>query len=79
MKTSATYSSDFPEVARAYCSWCEASHSEHSDSQAAYWLSRLYSQALLLSQVEPENDEGLPKLPPEALATATANLAAFAG
>jgi len=79
MKTSATYSSDFAEVARAYCSWCEASHSEHSDSQGAYWLSRLYTQALLLPQVEPENEEGLPELPPEALATATANLAAFAG
>jgi hypothetical protein len=80
MKSSATYSSDFAEVARAYCSWCEAAHSEHSDLQAAYWLSRLYSQALLLPQVGSENDDGLPELPPEALAGAARNLAAaFAG
>lgn len=79
MKSSAIYSSDFAEVARAYCWWCEAAHSEHSDSQAAYWLSRLYSQALLLPQVGPENEDGLPELPPEALAEATKNLAAFAG
>ncbi len=79
MKSSATYSSDFAEVARAYCSWCEAAYSEHSDSQAAYWLGRLYSQALLLPHVEPENEDGLPELPPEALAEATKNLAGFAG
>ncbi|MBW8467143.1 MAG: DUF5063 domain-containing protein [Thiobacillus sp.] len=79
MKSSTTYSSDFAEVARAYCSWCEATPSEHTDSQAAYWLSRLYSQALLLPQVGPENEDGLPELPPEELAAATKNLAAFAG
>lgn len=79
MKNTASYSSDFAEVARAYCSWCEAAHSEHSDSQAAYWLSRLHSQALLLPRVEPENEEGLPELPPEALAEAEKNLGAFAG
>lgn len=79
MKSTAAYSSDFAEVARAYCSWCEAVQSEHSDAQAAYWLCRLYSQALLLPQVEPENEEGLPDLPPEALARATMNLSAFSG
>ena len=79
MKSSATYLSDFAKVARAYCSWCEASHPEHSDSLAAYWLGRLYSQALLLPQVESENEDGLPELPSEALAEATKNLAEFAG
>lgn len=79
MKNSASYSSDFAEVARAYCSWCEASHSGYSDSQAIYWLSRLYAQALLLPKVDPENEEGLPALPPEALAEAVKNLDVFAG
>ena len=80
MKPSTTYSADFAEVARAFCSWCEASPpSEHSDAQAAYWLSCLYAQALLLPETEPENEDGLPELPAEALALATQNLAAFSG
>jgi hypothetical protein len=79
MKNSASYTADFADVVRAYCSWCEASHSEHSDSQAAYWLTRLYSQALLLPKITSENDDGLYDIPYEALAAAKANLAAFAG
>ena len=79
MKPIATYSADFAEVARAFCSWCEATPSEHSDSQAAYWFSRLYAQALLLPLTEPENESGLPELPAKALAMATKNLAAFSG
>jgi hypothetical protein len=79
MKSRATYTADFAEVARAYCSWCEASHPEKSDAQAAYWLSRLYSQALMLPQVAPESEEAPPEVPAEALGAAELNLATFAG
>ena len=79
MKSNSAVSSDFAAAARGYCSWCEAPDSEHSDSLAAYWLSRLYSQALLLPKVEPENEDGLPELPDAALKAATTNLAVFAG
>lgn len=75
----ASASAEFAEVARAFCSWCEASDSEHGDLQAAYWLSRLYAQALLLPETEPVNEDGLPELPVEALEKAKSNLAVFSG
>jgi len=79
MKNSRAYTSDFAGTARAYCSWCEATHTEHTDSQAAYWLSRLYSQALMLEKVSCENSDGLPDIPQKDLDAAKSNLAKFFG
>lgn len=70
---------DFAATARGFCSWCEAVGSEHTDSQAASWLSLLYGQALALPQVGCDNEDGLPDLPADALARAQTCLAAFAG
>lgn len=52
----------FAETARGFCEWCEAG-TELTDLQATSWLCCLYSQALTLPAVEPENEEGLPELP----------------
>jgi hypothetical protein len=79
MKASPTDPRDFAEVARGFCAWCEASEPELTDSQAAYWLSRLYAQALLLPETESENEDGLPELPADAMEKAASNLAAFSG
>lgn len=68
----------FAETARGFCEWCEG-RTELTDLQAASWLSRLYSQALNLPAVEPENEEGLPELPVQALERASVRLASFAG
>jgi len=74
-----THLDDFSEVARAFCAWCEDSGSELTDRQAAYWLCRLYAEALLLPKTESENDNGLPELPAGPLGKAASNLAAFSG
>jgi Domain of unknown function (DUF5063) len=79
MKNNAAYTADFADTARAYCAWCEASHSEHTDSQAAYWLSRLYSQALMLEKVGCENSDGLPDIPQKEFDASRSNLAKFFG
>lgn len=79
MKTGTTHPNDFSEVARAFCAWCEASGSALTDRQAAYWLCRLYAQALLLPEAQSENDNGLPELSADALENAASNLAAFSG
>jgi len=79
MKASATHLNDFSKTARAFCAWCEASDSELTDQQAAYWLCCLYAQALLLPETESGNENGLPELPAAALKNAVANLATFSG
>lgn len=79
MDGSVTNPTDFAQVARGYCAWCEAAPSEHANSEAAYWLGRLYSQALLLPKVSSESLDGLPDVPGDALAKAVANLAPFMG
>lgn len=68
----------FADTARSFCAWCEG-EGDLSDAKAATWLCQLYGQALALPSVEPENEEGLPDVPPAALARATANLAPFNG
>jgi len=79
MKTNATHPDDFSEIARAFCAWCEDSDSELTDRKAAYWLSRLYAQAVLLPETPSENYSGLPELPAGALKNAVSNLATFSG
>lgn len=79
MDSIASIAAGFAEIARGYCSWCEAPPSENANSEAAYWLGRLYSQALLLPKVPSESDDDLPEVPSESLAKAVANLAPFSG
>lgn len=70
---------DFVDTARGFCDWCEGPRDQMVDSHAAYWLSRLYAEALLLPKVEPENSRDSPTLPEQPLARADGNLAAFWG
>lgn len=79
MKISTTHPDDFSETARAFCAWCEASDAELTERQAAYWLCRLYAEALLLPETQSENANGFPELTDEALKNAVANLAVFSG
>lgn len=79
MKTGTSHADDFADTARGFCAWCEASVPEPTDSKAAYWLGRLYAQALLLAETEPENENGLPELSADALEKAVSNLASFSG
>ena len=67
----------FAEIARGFCASCE--NSAVSDTQAASWLCQLYSAALELPEVGPENSEGLPDLPSVLLERAKNNLASFNG
>ena len=67
----------FAEIARGFCASCE--NTTVTDTQAASWLSRLYAAALALPEVEPENSDGLPDLPPGLLERAKNNLASFNG
>ena len=79
MKTGTSHTDDFSEIARGFCAWCEASGPELTDSQAAYWLARLYAQALLLPDTDSANENGLPELPADSLEKAVSNLAPFSG
>ncbi|HCX83218.1 MAG TPA: hypothetical protein DHV01_16680 [Rhodoferax sp.] len=79
MERSAASAADFAEVARGYCSWCENPPSANANVEAAFWLGRLYSSALMLPKVSCENEDGLPDIPSETLARAIANLAPFSG
>jgi hypothetical protein len=67
----------FAEIARGFCASCE--NSAVSDTQAASWLCQLYSAALALPEVGPENSDGLPDLPSALLERAKKNLAGFNG
>ena len=74
------YVTQFAETAGAFCAWCESPASEGDrEVQAAVWLARLHSAALLLPSAEPENEDGLPELPRKHLDAATSNLRYFAG
>lgn len=70
----------FVEAAHTFCSWCEG-HSLGAEKEVALaaLLARLYAAALVLPEVGPENEEGLPDLPETALVNAKANLAYFNG
>jgi hypothetical protein len=71
---------DFAEVARGYCSWCEGqSLGLDPESQAAYWLARLYVAALALPERNAKNAEALPDLPQPEADHAKSNLAPFSG
>ncbi|MDR7149990.1 hypothetical protein J2W49_001945 [Hydrogenophaga palleronii] len=69
----------FAETARAFCDWCEGSQKAITDRSAAYWLGRLYAEALNLPEVGQENDWGVPDLPAQGLERAEANLTSFWG
>ncbi|MBW8844083.1 MAG: DUF5063 domain-containing protein [Burkholderiales bacterium] len=69
----------FADLARGFCSWCEASEFNGSERSVASWLARLYAAALELPDVDPENSDCLPELPGAAAAAAAANLACFNG
>jgi len=69
----------FAETARAFCNWCEGPKREITDCKAAYWMARLYSEALTLPSVGPENDLGLPDLPDYELEMAKRNFGPFVG
>lgn len=69
----------FAETARTFCDWCEGSKDAITDRSATYWLGRLYSEAVHLPDVGPENDWGLPDLPVQGLERAKTNLASFWG
>jgi hypothetical protein len=69
----------FAETARAFCDWCEGSQTAITDRCAAFWLGRLYAEALKLPEVGQENDWGLPDLPAQGLERAEANLTSFWG
>lgn len=79
MDNSTTLSTNaFAQVARDFCKWCEspidgASH----DMAAASWLCKLCASALSLSQMKPENEDGIPEIPVEILEQATQGLCAF--
>lgn len=71
---------EFANLARAYCTWCEgAGLGSGQEVQAAHWLARLYAAALGLPAVSADNDDGLPDLPRVALDRAKANLSPFNG
>lgn len=70
---------DFAATVRSFCAWCEGPRADVTDAKAAYWLARLYAEALQLPVVGYENDWGLPDLPADGLARAKANLASFWG
>lgn len=69
----------FAHAARGFCDWCEGSHDPVAQRTAAYWLARLYAEALNLPEVGPENDWGIPAPPAEALEKVKAKLAPFWG
>ncbi len=70
---------EFAATARSFCDWCEGPSDTVTDRSAAYWLARLYSEALRLPDVGQENDWGIPELPTQGLEKAKANLACFWG
>lgn len=71
---------DFAELARGYCTWCEGqSLGSDPELQAARWLAQLYAAALVLPQAQSENEDGLPDLPEAESARARSNLAPFLG
>jgi len=79
MKNRALSVAEFEGVARAYCAWCEGAQGERTDSRAASLLCQLYAAALALPEAPPENEQGLPDIPPIALDSARTNLSSFAG
>jgi hypothetical protein len=70
---------EFATTAKDFCDWCERPLGALSDNEAAYWLGRLYSDALKLPETGPENGEDLPDLPQSAHLKAKENLAPFWG
>lgn len=73
-------SSAFAEAAQAFCAWCEGpSLGKAKEISASAWLAKLHGAALVLPEVESDNEEGLPDLPEAALASARNNLACFNG
>ena len=68
---------EFAEVVREFCEWCVGAR--QTDFEAASWLCRLYAAALVLPQVGPENEEGLPEIPSSELSRAEVGLVSFNG
>ena len=72
----------FAEIAHGFCTWCEGPSlgaEAEASANAAVWLAKLYAAAVGLLKVGPENEDGLPSIPEDALAKARANLACFNG
>ncbi len=70
----------FHECAVGFCDWCEfGASASNRHLMAAVWLARLHAAALLLPEVEPENEDRLPELPAGLLHRADRNLAPFVG
>jgi Domain of unknown function (DUF5063) len=71
---------EFAEIARGYCAWCEGqSLGSDPEFHAARWLARLYAAALALPQVACKTEDGDLDLPEPELARAKSNLAPFVG
>ena len=69
----------FVYAARGFCDWCEGALDPIAERTAAYWLARLYAEALQLPEISPENNLGLPDLPLSALEKAKTQIAPFRG
>jgi hypothetical protein len=79
--TSTTVSVEaFRDLASQFCAWCEGpSLGPNQEVAIAAWLARLHAAALCLPEAEPDNEEGLPSLPAEKLATVERNFSPFNG
>jgi hypothetical protein len=72
----------FADIAQGFCTWCEAASlgpEPEASASAAQWLAKLYAAAIGRPKVGPENEDGLPSIPEEALAKARTNLDRFNG
>lgn len=78
--TDTTISQAFVAITYEFCTWCEgASLGSEPEISAASWLSKLYSAALELPNIGPENWEDSPDLPTDKVQQATINLGHFNG
>lgn len=80
-REAALAASKFADLAKDFCSWCEAgpSSARAVESEAARWVARLHSEALALPSVGPDNSEGLPDIPEPDASRVQRTLTAFAG
>ncbi len=80
MATAASSIQAFEELALGFCAWSEGKAlGPKAEVTASVWLARLHAAALLLPEVDPDNEDGLPELPPGVLAAAEKNFKPFAG
>lgn len=78
--THASSARSFAEVARGFCSWCEGpSLGAEPEVTAAAWLAKLHAAALVLPDVESQNSDDLPDIPPASQEAARNNIACFMG